>query len=63
MDRIIRLMDGRLVSAPPKPEGRPSISHTIEPLVDRHDINGWMYWIKFDHAKNEEIKTRKLFYL
>jgi|LakMenEpi03Aug12_release.lakeMendotaPanAssembly.Ray.scaffolds.fasta_scaffold210201_4 hypothetical protein len=62
MDRIIRLADGRIVSAPPK-EGSPRISHTIEPLVDRHDINGWMYFIKFDHKKDQDIETRKIFYL
>jgi hypothetical protein len=59
--RTIRLGDGRKVEAPAKPE-KVLVSYSIIPICDNMTMEDWHFYIMY-RREDEDLKTRKVFYL
>jgi hypothetical protein len=59
--RIIYLGDGRKVEAPAKPD-RVLVSYSIIPICDNMTMEDWHFYIMY-RREDEDLKTRKVFYL
>jgi hypothetical protein len=59
--RTIYLGDGRRVEAPAKPD-RLLVSYSIIPICDNMTMEDWHFYIMY-RREDEDLKTRKIYYL